>query len=216
LRKSASPMINVKNQSKNFNNIRISSLKLEDLQSFIKIEFDAFYEKLKFIFSSRKDAALNIITEEITANIGTGRYYNARMDDKMVGIIEIVTRENIKAHNRNFKTYVRYLGFLRAIKAFVLNLLDAPRLDGSTVYIDNVAVDIDNRRKGVARIMLSFVEDFAKRHGKNALTLWVAAANKSAYGLYKKFGFKNMVTRSSRIAERHFQYRDWVYMKKEI
>ncbi len=209
-------MIKRKNQSGNSYNIRISSLKLEDLHSYIKIVFDAFYEKLKFIFSNRKDAALNIITAEITENIGTGRYYNARMDGKMVGVIEIVTRENIKIHNRSFKIYAKYLGLPRAVKAFILNLLDAPKLDSNTIYIDNVAVDIDNRRKGVAQIMLSFVEDFAKKHGKKALTLWVAAANKNAYSLYKKFGFKNMFTRSSRIAERYFKYRDWVYMKKGI
>jgi len=209
-------MNNYKNQDNNFCHIKTSNLKLEDLDNYLKIEFDAFFEKLKFIFSSNKDAAYSIIKSEIIRNINTGRYYNAKIDGKTVGIIEIVTRENIKSHNKNFQIYVNHLGFSRAVKAFILTLLEAPKIDSKTIYIDNVAVDINSRRKGIAKKMLSFVEDFAKRYRKSVLKLWVAGKNKNAYSLYKKLGFTELVKRSSRIAERYTGYRDWIYMKKEI
>jgi len=209
-------MNNFKNQNSNSRNIRISNLKPEDLDSYLKIEFDAFFEKLKFIFGSNKDAAYSIIKSEITANIDTGRYYNAVIDGKIVGIVEIVTRENSKSHTRNFWTFVKYLGFFRAFKAFILTFMETPKLDIKTIYIDNVTVDINSRRKGIAKKMLSFAEDFAKRNGKSALKLWVAGKNKNAYSLYKKLGFNQLVARSSRIAERYTGYRDWIYMKKEI
>jgi len=209
-------MNNYKNQDNNFCHIKTSNLKLEDLDNYLKIEFDAFFEKLKFIFSSNKDAAYSIIKSEIIRNINTGRYYNAKIDGKIVGIVEIVTRENIKSYTRNFRTFVKYLGFFRAVKAFILTLLEAPKIDSKTIYIDNVAVDINSRRKGIAKKMLSFVEDFAKRYRKSVLKLWVAGKNKNAYSLYKKLGFTELVKRSSRIAERYTGYRDWIYMKKEI
>ena len=209
-------MNNFKNQNSNSNNIQISNLKLEDLDSYLKIEFDAFFEKIKFIFGSNKDAAYSVIKSEITTNINTGRYYNAIIDGKIVGIVEIVTRENIKSYTRNFRTFVKYLGFFRAVKAFILTFLEAPKIDSKTIYIDNVAVDINSRRKGIAKKMLSFVEDFAKRYRKSVLKLWVAGKNKNAYSLYKKLGFNQLVVRSSRIAERYTGYRDWIYMKKEI
>jgi ribosomal protein S18 acetylase RimI-like enzyme len=205
-----------KNQDIGYGNIRISNLKLEDLDSYLKIEFDAFFEKLKFIFSNRKNAAFGIIRSEIAKNIGTGRYYNAKIDDRIVGIIEIVSRENIESHIKEFHNYFKYLGFHRAVKAFILTAIEIPKLDNRTIYIDNVAVDPNNRRQGIAKKMLSFAEDFSKRNGKNALKLWVAAGNKNAYRLYKKFGFTELVRRSSGIAERYMGYRDWVYMKKEI
>lgn len=209
-------MSNHKNKDSSIHGIHISNLELEDIEDYLKIEFDAFYEKLKIIFSNKKEAALNITRTVISANIGTGRYYNAKADGNMVGIIEIVTKENIKTYTKSFRAYVKYLGFFRATKAFIFNLFEVPRLNSSTIYIDSFAVDIDNRRKGIAKKMLSFVEDYAKKYGKNVLTLWVAAANKNAYGLYKKTGFLNIISRSSGIAERFSGYRDWVYMKKEI
>jgi len=205
-----------KNQDIGYGNIRISNLKLEDLDSYLKIEFDAFFEKLKFIFSNRKNAAFGIIRSEIAKNIGTGRYYNAKIDDRIVGIIEIVSRENIESHIKEFHNYFKYLGFHRAVKAFILTAIEIPKLDNRTIYIDNVAVDPNNRRQGIAKKMLSFAEDFSKRNGKNALKLWVAAGNKNAYRLYKKFGFTELARRSSGIAERYMGYRDWIYMKKEI
>jgi len=209
-------MNNFKNQNSDSHNIRISNLELENLDSYLKIEFDAFFEKLKFIFSSNKDAAYIIIKSEITANIDTGRYYNATIDGKIVGIVEIVTRENIKSYTRNFRIFVKYLGFFRAVKAFILTFLEAPKIDSKTIYIDNVAVDINSRRKGIAKKMLSFVEDFAKRYRKSVLTLWVTSKNKNAFSLYRKLGFTGLVKRSSWIAERYTGYRDWIYMKKEI
>jgi ribosomal protein S18 acetylase RimI-like enzyme len=205
-----------KNQDINSSNIRISNLKLEDLDSYLKIEFDAFFEKLKFIFSNRKNAAFFIIRSEIAKNIGTGRYYNAKIDDRIVGIIEIVSRENIESHIKKFHNYFKHLGFPRAVKAFTLTAIEIPKLDNRTIYIDNVAVDPNNRRQGIAKKMLSFVEDFAKRYRKSVLKLWVAGKNKNAYSLYKKLGFTELVKRSSWIAERYTGYRDWVYMKKEI
>jgi len=199
-----------------YNNISIENLKSEDIDEYLKIELNAFYGKLKFIFSNRKKAAYNIIKFEICENFDTNRYFNAMIDNKIVGIIELVTKEMIAKYKRSFTNYFENLGFFRALKAYFLTFLDIPRIDNKTIYIDNVAVDINSRRKGIAKKMLSFAEEFGKKNGKKSLKLWVAGKNKNAYNLYESFGFNQLALRSSPIAERYFGYRDWVYMEKEI
>jgi len=91
-----------------------------------------------------------------------------------------------------------------------------PQLDDSTIYLDNIAVDTNTRHRGVATNMISFVEDLALNRGKNELRLWVAQKNSDAYHLYRKSGFKQLMFRSSRIAEKYFGFRDWVYMGKTL
>ncbi len=205
-----------KNPENNFSGIKLSNLKLEDLDDYLRIEFDAFYEKLKYIYSNRKKAAMDIVRSEISMNINTGRYFNAIIDSKIAGIIEVVTIENIKSHTKNFRDYLENLGLQRAIRAFVLTSKEIPRLDNKTIYIDNVAVDARSRRRGVAKKMLSFVEDFARENRKSVLKLWVARLNNNAYDLYKKIGFIEQIKRSSWIAGKYTGYRDWIFMKKEI
>lgn len=209
-------MNNINNLKSNFPHIELNSLKLKDLDDYLRIEFDAFYEKLKFIYSGRKKAALDIVRSEILKNIDTGRYFNAKIDSRIVGTIEIVTLENVKNHTRNFRDFLECLGLQRALKAYFLTSTEIPRLDNKTIYIDNVAVDATSRRQGVAKKMLSFAEDFARENRKTVLKLWVAFLNKNAYDLYQKFGFIEQIKRSSRIAERYTGYRDWIFMKKEI
>jgi ribosomal protein S18 acetylase RimI-like enzyme len=198
------------------NNISISALELGQVDDFLKIEFDAFYDSFRFIYSNRRDAAYNIQRQEILDNLISGRYYNAKDGYKVVGTIELVTRENSKNYKKKFQLFARYLGILRAIKAYFLDLMDLPHLDFSTVYIDNVAVDTENRRKGIAARMLSFAEDYAEKNGKSTLRLWVASANKEAHRLYKRMGYRTLMTRSSRMGEKYFGYRDWEFMGKDI
>lgn len=197
-------------------NIIIRALKPENIDDFLKIELAAFYKKILFIFSGREEAAYSIVRSELVENLDTGRYYNAISDGKPVGTIELVTKENSEVFKRSFYQHYRYLGFFRTIKVYFLNFLDVPNLDSKTIYIDNVAVEENNRRKGIASKMLYFAESYAKENGKSVLKLWVAGKNNNAVALYKKIGFSELVKRSSRSAEKYFGYRDWVFMGKEI
>ena len=196
--------------------IRMRLLRYGDIDDYLKIEFDAFYPKLSSIYGNRRNAAYNIIKTEIFSNFDSGRFMNALYKDKPVGIIELVTKESSEDYNRNFYTYLKYLDPIGAVRAYFLTFLDMPRLDENTIYLDNIAVDINNRRRGVATNMISFVEDFALNRRKYKLRLWVAQKNSDAYHLYRKSGFKHLMFRSSRIAEKYFGFRDWVYMGKTL
>jgi len=200
----------------NNSNITIRSLKKGDIDYFLKIELAAFYKKILFVFSGDEAAAYAIARSELVENLGTGRYYNAISNGRPVGTIEFVTKENFGVYRRSFFQHYKYLGLIRTIKAYFLTFFDVPNLDNKTIYIDNVAVDEDHRRKGIAGKMLYFAEDYAKEHGKSVLKLWVASKNKGAVSLYKKAGFIEIMKRSSRSSEKYFGYRDWSFMEKEL
>jgi ribosomal protein S18 acetylase RimI-like enzyme len=197
-------------------NIRMRSLKYEDIDDYLKIEFDAFYPKLSSIYGNRRNAAYNIIKAEITSNFDSGRFMNALYKDRPVGIIELVTKESSEDYKRDFYLYLKYLGPIGAVRAYFLTFLDMPHLDENTIYLDNIAVDINKRHRGVATHMISFVEDLALNRKKNKLRLWVAHKNSDAYHLYRNSGFEHLEFRSSRIAEKYFGFRDWVYMGKTL
>jgi len=61
-------------------------------------------------------------------------------------------------------------------------------------YIDNIAVEPDARRHGVASALLDVFCRFAGEH-LAFLSLEVRASNAPAIALYEKFGFRNVGTR---------------------
>ena len=197
-------------------NITIRSLKPGDIDDFLEIELAAFYKKILFVFSGNQEAARAIVRAELVENINTGRYYNALSDGRPLGTIELVTKESSEVYRRSFLQHYKFLGFFRTIKAYFLTFFDVPNLDNKTIYIDNVAVEENNRRKGIASKMLYFAEDYAKENGKSILKLWVASENKNAVALYRKVGYSAILKKFSRSSEKYFGYRDWLFMGKEV
>lgn len=57
--------------------------------------------------------------------------------------------------------------------------------------ITNVVVDEAYRRNGIAKMLLTRILEEGKEQGILAFTLEVRTSNKSAIGLYEKFGFKS-------------------------
>ena len=201
---------------KKLKDINMKLLLREDIDAYLSIEFDAFFEKLGPLYGNRRAAAYRIIKEEMGENLDLGRYLNAVYGGRPVGIIELITLENSRGYHKNFPSFVRNLGLFGAIRAYFLTFLDMPAIEKSTVYINNVAVDKDLRRRGIATAMLSYAEYIARSRGKNMLKLWVANDNRAAFIFYRKMGFHQLMYRSSKLAERYMGYRDWVFMCKDI
>jgi ribosomal protein S18 acetylase RimI-like enzyme len=191
-------------------------LRYDEIDDYLAIEFDAFFDKLGPLYGNRRRSAYRIIKEEILMNLDLGRYMVAAYKNKPVGIIEIVTRENARGYRKSFPSFFKNLGLAGAVRAYFLTLMDMPTIDKSTIYIDSLAVDKDFRNKGIATSMLSYAEYIAGSRGKDRLSLWVAYDNKAAYDFYNKTGFSPMMFRSSRIAHHYMGYRDWVYMRKDL
>ena len=195
--------------------IVLKNLKKEEISEFLRIEFDSFYKMMVLIFGGNINGGLKIRKREIEANLHTLQYFVAKVGEEIVGTIEIISQDAIKKYKKNFKEYFENIGLVKALKAYYFEI-SPYKMDDKTMYIDTVAVDKRFRRKGIAKKMLELTNDIGKRMNKEFLTLWVAKENLSALHLYKTMGYKEIKRKSSKMLEKRFLYREWVYLKKEI
>ncbi len=79
--------------------------------------------------------------------------------------------------------------------------------------IENLAVEADYRRKGLAVNLLSLIEQEGKKRKVEQLVLEVASRNASAVALYEKAGFKKVGVRKGFYSK---QNDDALVMIKEI
>ena len=84
-------------------------------------------------------------------------------------------------------SYARF--FVALSSGAVAGYIGAHNIVGE-VYITNVAVSPDFRRKGVARSLVSFLLDFSEAENADFVTLEVRESNEAAQSLYKKAGFQ--------------------------
>lgn len=84
-------------------------------------------------------------------------------------------------------SYARF--FVALSDGAVAGYIGAHNIVGE-VYITNVAVSPDFRRKGVAQGLVSFLLDFSEAENADFVTLEVRESNEAAQTLYEKAGFK--------------------------
>ena len=195
--------------------IVLKNLKKEEISEFLRIEFDSFYKMMVLIFGGNINGGLKIRKREIEANLHTLQYFVAKVGEEIVGTIEIISQDAIKKYKKNFKEYFENIGLVKALKAYYFEI-SPYKMDDKTMYIDTVAVDKRFRRKGIAKKMLELTNDIGKRMNKEFLTLWVAKENLPALHLYKTMGYKEIKRKSSKMLEKRFLYREWVYLKMGI
>jgi len=80
-------------------------------------------------------------------------------------------------------------------------------------YIEHIAIQAESRGRGIGTKFIEWARQFASEQDKGSrLTLYVAADNYSARGLYKKLGFVDTRTEQFMMTNWLFNQRYWVYM----
>ena len=195
--------------------IVLKNLKKEEITEFLRIEFDSFREIMLLIFGGDINGGFKIMKSEIEANLHTSQYFVAKKGEEIVGTIEIISEDAIRKYKKNFKIYFENIGLKKSLKAYYFKI-SPYRMDDKILYIDTVAVDEKFRRKGIAKKILELTNNIGKRMNKEFLTLWVAKENLPAFHLYKTMGYKEIKEKSSKILEKRFLNKEWLYLKKEI
>lgn len=75
------------------------------------------------------------------------------------------------------------------------------------LHITNLAIDLNNRNRGIATKLIEFVLENAKKNKMLIVSLEVRVTNKSAISLYEKIGFVK-----GEILERYYKIEDGVSM----
>lgn len=83
--------------------------------------------------------------------------------------------------------------------------------------INNVSVSIDYRNRGISKLLMTHMENYAKENNVKSIYLDVNEYNIPAINLYKKFGYKQIGKRRNYYSgELHCGCRDAIEMKKEL
>lgn len=147
-----------------------------------EILYEAFSEKFKPVFGSRKKS-LRIFSRYINAP----SILVARKRGEIVGVA------GLKYNHVNWLK----LSFFDAIREFRFPIfrvaitgfpLMASRLKGD-LLLDVIAVSPEARGKGIGTKMLRFLLSFGKQRGLEKIRLYVICHNKGAKVLYEKIGF---------------------------
>ncbi len=194
--------------------------RLDDIYPILGLHREAFADKFGAAFGTHHTARGVEAMAEAWRRQGIAALRGmmvASVDERVIGTISLRTwemgGENSGAAELAFHQVLGTWAAMRSI--FTLSLLDH-RIDRHEGYITDVAVLTEFRRRGVAQLLLTRVEQEARLRGKRFLGLYVSAANAVARHLYTINGFSEHRVRQSWMAGLLLHQRAWVYMRKEL
>lgn len=198
---------------------QIHSARLVDLPGVAAVLQDGFSEKMRVIFSRQPEKVRTLLEAAYSGPIQRG--YDgvlvAERSGRIVGTLLIEPMFYTPRENRAFEHLaVRELGMPRMLAASFFLWLFSHAPEPGEAYISDLAVASDCRGEGIGKDLLAHAEQWAAEHNRRRLTLWVAATNQPAIGLYEKVGFKQIRTRSSLLTWMSFGIRRWCFMEKPI
>ena len=80
----------------------------------------------------------------------------------------------------------------RAVAVFLANRVVSVERGGVTLWVEELYVVPEERRKGIARALLARVCDEARRQGVRAIELEVVPTQSEAFALYRALGFQDV------------------------
>ncbi|HML22868.1 MAG TPA: GNAT family N-acetyltransferase [Aggregatilinea sp.] len=199
--------------------IQVRAARLVDLPGVAAALQDSFSDKLRIIFSRDPSKVRALIEASYTGPIQRG--YDgvlvAERDGRIVGTAVLEPIYYTTRETRNFENLaVRELGMPRMLwTSFMLWLIGHTPEPGEA-YIGDLGVIPDYQGQGVGQLLLDHAETWAREHGRDSLTLWVAAGNARAIHVYEKAGMKLVRKRSSALTMVTLGIRQWHFMSKAL
>lgn len=193
---------------------------IDDIDAVLNLHMLAFNDKFRAAFGTRRierGREALATAYKLQGQRSMAGMYLAQLGDRIVGTITLRTREMSGDDSLALeRALTEVLGPWRTLRAlFALSRLEhiIGRDEG---YITDVAVDERYRRRGIARLMLNYVTEIARRNGKRYLGLYVSAANLAARNLYLSAGFTEEHVRRSWWNRWLLGESRWIYMRKVL
>ncbi len=158
---------------------------------------------------------LNLL--ELQSNKFIGKYviiYN----ESVAGAINFyISRQKILLAEF-YKILGKNIGYLKAIKVGIMLLGFGPPFNFpmNTLYIDQIGISADFRRKGLGKKLMHFAVKKAMKTGCKKVKLDVIAKNEGAIALYNKLGFVITKTNETSLGEVFLGIRKYYSMEKKL
>jgi ribosomal protein S18 acetylase RimI-like enzyme len=156
-----------------------------------------------YIYSVPKEKILSILGHLFVEpdHIFSHEYcWVASDSDRITGVCVMYPNRDIKRLEKNMRKYgklfLKYMSLPALLGIPFRGRIDRlfPELDKDALYISNLAVDPDFRRKGVATFLLQKSVNHAGEIGCGVVSLYVDINNDPGIQLYQKFGFSIKAT----------------------
>jgi ribosomal protein S18 acetylase RimI-like enzyme len=187
----------------------------EDAAALADILMEALGVKYRPALGPRsRDALEAVIVREVET--GASGYVVAEAGGALVGAAHLAVAEDPRPDGVT-RAMADVVGRRRAMWAsVVLSLLAHGPLARDEAYIGELGVRARARRSGVARRLLTHLEQTARELGKRRLTLWVTVDNDPALALYRGAGFREVDRRRWLLGGVLFGSRGAVLMEKTL
>lgn len=164
----------------------------EDAPGIARLLMQALGSKYRPALGRRAERALAVLVRrELERDAGAASAYLVASGDDgaLVGVVHL----GVRGHEDDaaLAEIARVVGWPRAAWAgLTMSLLSHGDLAADEGYVEELAVEASQRRRGVGRLLLDACEHEARRRGKARLTLWVTSDNAGAIALYRAAGFR--------------------------
>lgn len=151
----------------------------------VKILYEAFPNKFGKIFGPPKDAS-TLIAESLRED----RIVVALHKNEIVGV------GGLKFEGKKFLD-IKFWPLLKALKCGIVQFLFWGWIfeyivGKNELLIDALAVTSSMRSRGIGKLLMDFIIDFARSEEYQQVTLLVIDTNKRAQEFYRRIGFKEM------------------------
>jgi len=166
--------------------------------------FETEPELFSLLFGKNKHKALSRIIRVVkteNSSFGYNNIYLAITKEQILGLTIIYKGGEVdkKSEKGNFSDVLDIISLMRLyiFEKIFLNRLLTRNLNKKELYISNLCVDKNNRKKGIGNFLLRNIFNQAQLKDCINIVLDVSKENTIAIGLYKKYGFKISKERKS-------------------
>ncbi|MHA1289734.1 MAG: GNAT family N-acetyltransferase, partial [Candidatus Thorarchaeota archaeon] len=150
-----------------------------------EILYDALSEKFNPVFGNRP-RSIPFIKQALIPS----RIVLAHIDSEVIGVagLQFNNQGYLETSLRNAWKSLRWGVFRMIFNGWVLE----SKVSKDALYLDTIAVDEHNRGRGVGKLLIDEIIQFARKKGFSFVKLAVVNTNSRAKSLYERLGFKEV------------------------
>ena len=184
-----------------FTNLDINK---HNLNMVAELIFETEPELFSLLFGKNKLKALSRIIRVVktgNTSFGYNNIYLALKEEQILGLTIIYKGDEVDKNieTRNISDALDFIGLMRLyiLEKILLNKLLTRNLDKKELYISNLCVDKNNRKRGIGIFLLKNIINQAQLKNCKTIVLDVSNENIVAVELYKKYEFNISKERKS-------------------